>query len=402
MDKPIRRLTNWLASYLEYADNTEAPTKFHMWTAISIIGAALSRKCWIKVGRFTLYPSFYIVFVAPPGIATKSTTAQAGINLLESSNTIRVYDGSTTWQALCDQLKEAERTVLITSGTGPEPDTSQSMCCLHLFASELGNLLSIREPDKIDKLVDIWDGKNSLKDSTRGAGELVIPRPYLNFLACTTPSWMTKNAGMYAIDGGFFSRTIFVYADQKEKIIAYPTLEALAEKLSKDLLHDLELLGQMSGEFVMTEGAIALGESWYEELWRDTPKHISSEVFQGYKSRRQAHLHKLCIVMSAATRSDKVIDEEIFMAADSVLNAMEMDLKEIYDAVSTSEKTDNLKWILKIVAGTGATGISKVDLFKALNRKLTWNDFEAGIQAAIFSREIKLVQKGNDIIIRKA
>lgn len=401
MDKPTRRLTNWLNSYLEYADNTEAPSKFHMWTAVSVLGAALNRKCWIKVGRFSLYPSFYIVFVAPPGIATKSTTAQAGINLLETSGTIRVYDGSTTWQALCDQMKEAERTVLITSGEGTEPDMSQTMCCLNLFASELGNLLSIKEPDKIDKLVDIWDGKPAVKDSTRGGGELVLPRPYLNFLACTTPSWLTKNAGMYAIDGGFFSRTIFVYADRKEKIIAYPNLDKVAEKLHSDLLHDLELIGKMSGEFVMTEGALVLGESWYEELWKQTPEHISSEVFQGYKSRRQAHIHKLCMVISAATRSDKVIDEEIFMAADSILNAMEFDLKEIYDAVSTSEKTDNLKWIMKIVKGTGPEGISKVDLFRVLNRKLTWNDFEAGIQAAIFSREIKMVQKGNDIIIKK-
>ena len=60
-----RSLENWLSAYVSYTDDTEAPREFHLWSAISAVAGALGRKCWIDMGTFTLYPAFYIIFVAP-------------------------------------------------------------------------------------------------------------------------------------------------------------------------------------------------------------------------------------------------------------------------------------------------------------------------------------------------
>ena len=200
----MRKLSNWIEAYTLFTNNTEAPEKFHRWTAISTIAGALNRKCWVNIGRFPIYPSFYIVFVAPPGIATKSTTANQGIKLTRDSKVISVYEGSPSGAGLWDELKDAERIIQFDNKT-------VQMCCLNVFASELGVLFGQKGEDLIDPLVDMWDGKDSLSHRTRGLGKMEMARPYINLLACTTPSWLANNAGLYAIDGGFFSRTVIKF-----------------------------------------------------------------------------------------------------------------------------------------------------------------------------------------------
>ena len=50
----MRKLSNWIEAYTAFTNNTEAPEKFHRWTAISTIAGALNRKCWVNIGRFPM------------------------------------------------------------------------------------------------------------------------------------------------------------------------------------------------------------------------------------------------------------------------------------------------------------------------------------------------------------
>lgn len=391
----MRKLSNWIEAYTLFTNNTEAPEKFHRWTAISTIAGALNRKCWVNIGRFPIYPSFYIVFVAPPGIATKSTTANQGIKLTRDSKVISVYEGSLSGAGLWDELKDAERIIQFDNKT-------MQMCCLNVFASELGVLFGQKGEDLIDPLVDMWDGKDSLSHRTRGLGKMEMARPYINLLACTTPSWLANNAGLYAIDGGFFSRTVFVYADEKEKLIAYPEAVPDMERNYEMLSHDLALIGEMRGEFKMTEDARAYGEEWYKNLYENPPEHIKGELFQGYRSRRQNHLHKAAMVVSASSRSDMVIDLEQMVEADDLLMAFEEDLSTVYQSVSVTKDTKNYQRLKKDIINSGANGITKVNLFRMVSSVMTWQEFDMSLSALVFAREIKMSQKADDVILKKA
>lgn len=391
----MRKLSNWIEAYTAFTNNTEAPEKFHRWTAISTIAGALNRKCWVNIGRFPIYPSFYIVFVAPPGIATKSTTANQGIKLTRDAKAITVYEGSLSGAGLWDEMKDAERIIQFDNKT-------MQMCCLNVFASELGVLFGQKGEDLIDPLVDMWDGKDSLSHRTRGLGKMEMARPYINLLACTTPSWLANNAGLYAIDGGFFSRTVFVYADEKEKLIAYPEAVPDTERNYELLCHDLALIGEMRGEFTMTPAARAFGERWYTELYTNPPEHINGELFQGYRSRRQNHLHKAAMVVSASCRSDMVIDLDEMLEADDMLCAFEKDLSTVYQSVSVTKDTKNYQRLKKDIINAGGQGITKVVLFRMVSSIMTWQEFDMSLSALSFAREIKMTQKGDDIILKKA
>src|SRR3990167_4389771 len=102
-----RQLEDWIAAYLDYTQHSEAPSKFHFWTAVSTIAGALRKKCWFDMGYFKWSPNFYIILVAPSGVATKSTTMRIGMNFLRRLPDVSMGPNTLTWQSLLPALNEA-------------------------------------------------------------------------------------------------------------------------------------------------------------------------------------------------------------------------------------------------------------------------------------------------------
>lgn len=382
-----REIPNWLDNYLAYTDGTEAPQEFHLWTGISILSGALGRKCWIDMGNFSIFPSFYIIFVAPPGVATKSTTAGIGIKMLEATKACDLFQGTITWQAVLDGLAAVGKQVAVQGSL-------LEMSNLHVFASELGTLLKKDDSSMVDTLVDIWDGKDRLERRTRGGGLVTIPRPLMNLIGCTTPAWLNDYAKQYIIDGGFFSRAVFVYGDKKSKLIAYPTGFSDVE-LRSALERDLARIAQLRGEFRLTPDAINYGTAWYDQLWNNTPEHLAGDAFASYRSRRQAHLHKVAMVVSASQRTDMLITEADMVIADKLLRLSERNLSKVHDAITANDKVAAFKKICSILE-TRRLPIKKQALFQLMSSQFNMMEFEQAVQAVVYAGFVKMSQTGSD------
>lgn len=382
-----RHFDNWLKAYADYTDNTEAPKNFRSWTAMSTIAGALGRKAWVNIGRFQLSPAMYVVFVAPPGVATKSTTAKQGIDLLKEVGKINLFSGTITRQAILDELEDGQQQVMI-------GNKALTMSSLTMFASELGVLLGGFDMQLIDDFVDMWDNKPELEKRTRGEGKKSIARPCLNMIGCTTPAWLQDNAKAYNIDGGLFSRTVFVYADKKEKLIAYPE-ESESPEFKSKLISDLRKISEMRGEFILTDEAKEWGSAWYAQLHTNPPDHLKNELFAAYISRRQAHLHKAALCLCAASAQDQIITLEHMVIAEALLEESERGLGRVYQALMVSEKTQAYGMILKLIDAF-PNGITKNDLFRMMGNRCTLSEFEAGIQAATFAQQIRLKDAGKE------
>ena len=60
-----RRLSDGIINaFCDYTKDTEIPTVFSMWAAMSTVSAALGRDCFIDRGPFVIYPNLYAVLVA--------------------------------------------------------------------------------------------------------------------------------------------------------------------------------------------------------------------------------------------------------------------------------------------------------------------------------------------------
>ena len=122
----------WIKSYLEYTVGNEAPEEFHLWVALTILGATLRRKVYIDHFFFRIYPNLFTVLVAPPGVCKKTTAANIGANILRDATDVRIFSEKITPEALAKSLSKSE--MLTEPGKAPRMETtSQGL----LFAPEL-------------------------------------------------------------------------------------------------------------------------------------------------------------------------------------------------------------------------------------------------------------------------
>lgn len=329
-----RHYKDWLTAYLEYSSYSEAPTHMHFWCGVSAIAGALRRKVWIDQAYFRWYPNFYICLVAPPGIVSKSTTGGIAMSLLRQVEGIKFGPDVVTMPALTEAFAGSTEAFELNGEFHP-------MSAMTLESSEFGNLLDPQDKAMVDLLVALWDGKQgTFQKSTKHSGNDSIENPWINLLACTTPSWIAGNFPEYMIGGGFTSRTIFVYADAKAKYVAYPanvvpaTMMETAGKLVDDLRH---IANNLVGEYKITAKATAWGEAWYRRHYSIKPIGLDMERFGGYVARKQTHIHKLAIVLAAASSDTLEITDEHLAVADQMVTDLEPDMQFVFSKIGRSD-----------------------------------------------------------------
>lgn len=329
-----RHYADWLSAFMEYASYGEAPRHMYFWSGVSAIAGCLRRRVWIDQAYFRWYPNFYIVLVAPPGIVSKSTTAGVAMNLLRKVPGVNFGPDVVTWPALVSAFAEK------TEGFEYNGEVNV-MSALTLESSEFGNLLNPQDKDMVDLLVSLWDGKPGVfEKKTKHSGNDSVENPWINLIACTTPSWIAGNFPEYMIGGGFTSRCIFVYADQKAKYVAYPglrvpkNLDETAQRLIEDLAH---ISTTLCGAYELSPAAVAWGEAWYKRHYSVRSATLDDDRFGGYVARKQTHIHKLAMVLAASCSDRMLITDEHLQIADDMVTDLEPDMQFVFSKIGKSE-----------------------------------------------------------------
>lgn len=329
-----RHFPDWLRAYVDYASYTEAPLHFHYWSGVSAIASALRRGVWVDMLYFKWFPSMYVILVAPPGVANKTTTIGIAREILERIPGINFGSSAVTGPKLIDDLAGVSEMFDI-SGMGHP----QSALTMHI--GELGNFLNPDDREFIDWLVEFWDAKTGVvSKGTRGMGTVSFENPFLNIIACTTPTWLQGYMPEHMIGGGFTSRCIFAYAEEKRQYIAYPQRKVPKgqEEKKQLLVADLQHIAtQVRGPYTLTERAYEWGEAWYEDHWKNPPTALKDKRFKGYLSRMQAHVHKLAMVIAASRRDKLVITEEDLKEAFIQVSLLESDLPKVFAGIGQTQ-----------------------------------------------------------------
>lgn len=380
-----RFFPDWIDAYLRYASVTEAPRRMHYWSAVGTVAGCLRRRVWLDQKRFSWYPSFYIIFVAPPGVVAKSTTIDISTDLLKQVPGIKFGPNAITWQALVSAFAAASEAFEWQGEWHP-------MSPLTLVASELGSLLNLQDKDMVNLLIELWDGKRSYEKITKMSGNDTVEAPWINLQAGTTPHWIADNMPQAMIGGGLSSRCIFVYADKKEKYVAYVDEQVNSgdDELRTKLIHDLEQISMMTGPFSMTANARAWGASWYENFWGDAVSRMDDQMAQGYAARKQTHMHKTAMVISASRSSDRIITAEDLQLANNMLLDLEADMPKVFSRIGRTEDSMQAERFIEYVIRKGS--VSYEEAYRMIHLYFPdHRDFEGILSGAIRSGQIELV-----------
>jgi hypothetical protein len=350
-----RNFSDWLTAYCEYSSCAEAPRIIHFWAGVSAIAGALRRKVWFDQVRFKWFPSMYVVFVAPPAVLTKSTTADGSMELLKAVPGIKFGPNAVTWQKMCETLANSCESFEYGEEWLP-------MSAATFVASELGSLINFEDDGMINFLIELWDGKVSYEKQTKTSGDDTIEAPWVNILGCTTPQWVAANMNATTMGGGFTSRCIFIYGDKKENPIAY--LEDMAVRNYGDvkaaLIQDLEAIAtRLVGPYKLTPEAKVWGKTWYDHIWKYEYRPDNPPWLNGYIGRKQAHLHKLAMVMAASKRDELVITLEDLQLAALMLTELEPSMEKTFALAGKSEDGVNIDRFLEILKARGVMPYSE-------------------------------------------
>lgn len=394
-----RRLENWLRSYSELTAISEAPDVFNFWTGVSAVAGVLRRNVWFEQVKFRWFPNFYIIFVAPPGIATKSSTANVGMRLLRDAEGVIMGPSSMTWQGLTSGLQKAQR--LVAQNDTGDPLTTQyiTQSAITCEVSELGTFLDPKDSNLTSVLIDLWDGKETpwerwlaTKDDTK------IENPWVNIIAGTTPSWLRENVPESMIGGGLASRVIFVYADKKKRTVAYLEDEIELDDYhfrESELLNDLNQMGKLRGAFSMDKEARAYGRDWYNTLWTNPEEHLTDEQFQGYRARKQTHVHKLAMVLSVAAGDSMEISLQTLDLAIKLMSGVEYDMHKVFESIGVNLTSKHVNTILGYLRTYEK--MKRGDLWRYCLKTMSPREFSEATDASVQAGFIHLKPDGAEI-----
>ena len=381
-----RNHKNWLTAYYHYTRHSESPDLFHFWTGVSTIAGALRRQVWIEEFYYQWTPNFYIIMVAPAGIVSKSTSARIGMKLLERVPGVTFGPKSMTWQGLTIALQDAQKMIPI----GLEGDFL-NMSAITCVVSELGTFLRPQDKEMIDVLTDLWDGQ--LENWTRKlkSSDTNIENPWINVIACTTPSWMEDNYTEAMVGGGLTSRIVFVYGEEKRHLMAHPSdvidpveFAEAGDKLVEDLIE----ISQIQGQYEYQPDAKAWSKNWYDTHWTTRPEHMASKRYDGYRARKQSHIHKLAMVVAAAQRNELYLTKDDLIIADNMTSGLENSMTKVFQSIGSSESARHVSEILSYIKGYN--GMTSLNLWRHMMPLMTRREFEEATDGAIKAGYIEL------------
>ena len=303
-----------------------------------------------------------------------------------------------TWQSLTQSMEEACEYVKYVDSKGV--DQLQAMSPITCSVPELGTFLKMDDSALVDVLISMWDGQlENWGHKTKSSGNIEIKNPWLNLLACTTPSWLEQHFPTSMIGGGLTSRIMFIYGDKKRHLVAYPDEQTPEDDYYAHrqlLVEDLQRIALLSGNYALSPAARKWGTRWYEALWSRRPTDMANDRYSGYISRKQTHIHKVAMVLAAAQRESLVVEEQDLIDADALLASIEPDMIKVFESVGVVDEAKN---IANIVAHVKAySWIDPQQLFNLLRNNISDRDYKNAIKIALeqglLSVEVRNAKRG--------
>jgi len=340
-----RALPDWVDGFMRFTENTEPPKLFRLWTALSIIAAALQRKCYLPWGSLTFYPNMYVVLVAPSGKARKGTAMSPGLDMLDDLG-IKLAAEAITREALIRELKNSNNTII-----HPQSGKTEFHASLTIFSQELTVFLGYQNRQLMSDLTDWYDCRKRWTYRTKHMGTDEIIGVWVNLIGATTPELIQTSMPLDAIGGGLTSRMIFVFEQRKGKIVPAPFYTDEELQLRRALMIDLERIHMLQGEFRASENLLDCWVDWYTSQEDNPP--FEDPRFSGYFERRPGHIMKLSQILSASRSSSQIIEGKDLARSVSILNSTEVKMPYAFSGVGKSGTADVLSRVMSEVGNRG-------------------------------------------------
>lgn len=389
-----RNFPDFFEAYLDFTENHESTKRVKLWSAISIVAAALERKVFLNRGYYTLFPNLYIFIIGRSGLIKKSTSTAIAVSLFRELEKINIMSERLTASSLIQQMMQ--------SGSAYDLNgvkTKQS--AVYAYASELAVFLvevfgSISEV--LTTLYDCipHDSKKPWVYHTMGRGETKIYGPCLNILGASTKAWLKRCIPVSEIEGGFASRIMFVVEDNlPDKLIAWPDVDAHLNIQRLKLVEDLRQIHEIVGEFKVEERARNFFTEWYlDHMKVKLPKQVDPRV-AGYLARKGDHILKLGMVRAVSLSNQPVLKMSHLEWGLKRLDELEEDWKSAFDGKFMTADEGQCRYEMQALVKQ-MTRIKKAELLRLYIGRFNDEHISKSLRDLIKMGEVEVLRMAPD------
>jgi len=392
-----RELPDWLDGYLEYTSSTEPPTSYHQWCGLAVIAGALQRRVYLQQGlERTIYPNLYVILVGPSGRTRKGVALGIAKELLSEVGIVTIAPESCSGrEALALVMKNAEK-----SFTDPTDNKIKNHCAISAFSEELSVFLGQGDIKLLANLTDWYDSKDFWEYQSIGRGKDGIRGVCLNMVGGTAPEWIQSMLPHEAIGGGYTARVIFIVEEWRRKVASRRELTPSEVVLYDKLKSDLNRIALLSGQFDFTDEAFNAWDTWYHnegEKMRTGYMPVTDGRFAAYCERRQTHIRKIMMSLSASRGDSMRLEREDFDRALAMMLDAEVSMGKTFGGLGKARYSDATDKIIEYIKAMGGITTRRTLLSKF------FHDIDgeslARIEMTLLQMgaiKVKIISKGED------
>lgn len=323
---PLPQLSPLLDAYIDMTAGTESPSSFHIFSLLTVLGAALKRRCCLDMTFFKVWPNMSVVLTGPAGGPRKNSAADAAWETIKAG-----------WRGIrVKEIVDASPQAIVQDLTGDGSGFIYAPEFRHFFPSQ--NFMEGAIP-LITRLLDNPD-YYPVSRITRSAKPL--RNVTLSMLGGSTLDWLAKLPSD-AQGGGFFTRVLIIH-EEKARSVKPQLIRGLSKELAKMML---SIERSAIGEIKMAEDARRWYDEWYRSLKTQRPTSPRLVLFY---NRKQIHLLRLAMLMWLPNR---VLRAAHLEAARQLLDWVEKPLADVYRLVGMSKAGEITKQVLDMIRAHG-------------------------------------------------
>jgi hypothetical protein len=304
--------TSWLDDYIKYTGTLEAPSKFHVWTGLTVMAHTMGRRVYLlNEDKLAIFPGQMMTLLIGPSGVKKTTAIEVGRSLLREARLqakpqrINLMGERMSGEALYDDILARDEY--------DEPDPDSDAVGL-LIAPEMGSTFANQSymegmSTSLTRLYDAPIGRVNEDGSIepyhmemhfkKDGGRRSIRNPCIGMLAATTPEGLRDQLPPTIRTTGFIARLLSIWAATTDR--APHRLWATAQEgnleIRARLVAGLAAMTELEGPVRLTPEADAWTYEWYEKLHKRRERERNA-LLASFLNRMDAHVLRVATVLA--------------------------------------------------------------------------------------------------------
>jgi hypothetical protein len=375
-----------IEEWINYTQESEAPTSYHIAACLSCIAGVLERKVWIKEGFGNLFANSYFVLVGAPAVR-KTAAMKFMRDILEKIKGVAIAPDGITQRRLYTEIEDSTK---FFSYQGKEfPHASYN-----IIADEWAFFMGERDIKFITALIKLYDCQETFKYFTQHEGENIVTNTWVNMIGGIQPEVISTVIPVQAIGSGFTSRIIFVFEETPRHLNPDPNFPVDKQKAILEKLQSIYLL---NGEWKKTPEA----QQWYNEWYLSKNRNIINDKrFESYLHRKPQHLLKLALLFSISRTYGKSLNIEVIdmQTAKQWLDEIELKMPMVYGSFGLSSEAGIVHNIMHLIRQHKE--MAKADIVRAIWRDGDHDKIEKAIITLSKMKTIKILNSTDGIRLK--